>query len=62
MEWPRRNVQDMFAQKVELDRIEIERVHRLKHNNRDSSTNRPWTIVKLLRSKDKTKMFQNRSY
>lgn len=41
MEWPRRNVQDMFAQKVELDRIEIERVHRLKHNNRDSSANRP---------------------
>ena len=41
MEWPRRNVQDMFAQKVEFDRIEIERVHRLKHNNRDSSTNRP---------------------
>ena len=31
----------MFAQKVELDRIEIERVHLLKHNNRDSSTNRP---------------------
>ena len=40
--------------------IEIERAHRVKRNNRDSNTNRPRTIVvKLLRFKDKTKMFQN---
>ena len=51
---------DMFAQKLGLDGIEIERAHRVKRNNRDSNTNRPRTIVvKLLRFKDKTKIFQN---
>ena len=50
----------MFAQKLGLDGIEIERAHRVKHNSRDSNTNRPRTIVvKLLRFKDKTKIFQN---
>ena len=53
-------VQDMFAQKLGLDGIEIERAHRVKLNNRDSNTNRPRTIVvNLLRFKDKTKIFQN---
>ena len=33
------NVKDMFAQKLGLDGIEIERVHRVKCNSRDS--NRP---------------------
>ena len=50
----------MFAQKLGLDGIEIERAHRVKRNSRDSDTNRPQTIVvKLLRFKDKTKIFQN---
>ena len=53
-------VQDMFAQKLGLDGIETECAHRVKLNNRDSNTNRPRTIVmKLLRLKDKTKIFQN---
>ena len=53
-------VQDMFAQKMGLDGVEIERAHRVKRNNRDSNSNRPRTIVvKLLRFKDKTKIFQN---
>ena len=53
-------VQDMFAQKLGLDGIEIERANRVKRNSRDSNTNRPRTIVvKLLRFKDKTKIFQN---
>ena len=44
----------------ELDGIEIERAHRVKLNDRDSNTNRHRTIVvKLLRFKDKTKIFQN---
>ena len=43
-----------------MDGIEIECAHRVKHNNKDSSTNRLQVIVvKLLRFKDKTKMFQN---
>ena len=43
-----------------MDVIEIERAHRVKRNNRDSNTNRHRTIVvKLLRFKDKTKIFQN---
>ena len=33
-------VQDMFAQKLGLDGIEIECAHRVKRNNRDSNTNR----------------------
>ena len=50
----------MFAQKLGLDWIEIECAHRVKRNNRDSNTNRPRTIVvKLLRFKDKTEIFQN---
>ena len=50
----------MFAQKMGLDGIEIEHAHQVKGNNRDSNTNRPQTIVvKLLRLKDKTKIFQN---
>ena len=53
-------VQDMFAQKLGLDGIEIELAHRVKRNNRDSNTDRPRTIVvKLLRFKDKTKIFPN---
>ena len=41
-----------------LDGIEIEHVHRVKRNNRDSNTNRSRTIVvKLLRFKEKTKIF-----
>ena len=53
-------VQDMFAQKLGLDDTETERAHRAKRNNRDSNTNRPQTIiVKLLRFKYKTKIFQN---
>ena len=53
-------VQDMFAQKLGLDGIEIEHAHRVKRDSRDSNTNRPRTIVvKLLRFKDKTKIFQN---
>ena len=53
-------VHDMFAQKLGLDGIEIERAHRVKRNSRDSNTNRPRTIaVKLLRFKDKTKILQN---
>ena len=50
----------MFAQKLGLDVIEIDRAHRVKRNSRGSNTNRPRTIVvKLLRFKDKTKIFQN---
>ena len=50
----------MFAQKLGLDSIEIERSHRVKRNNRDNNTNRPRTIVvKLLRFKDKAKIFPN---
>ena len=53
-------VQDMFAQKLGLDGIEIDCAHRVKRNNRDSNTNRLRTIVvKLLQFKDKTKVFQN---
>ena len=53
-------VQDMFAQKLGLDGIEIERAHRVKRNKRDIDTDRPRTIVvKLLQFKDKTKIFQN---
>ena len=53
-------VQDMFAQKLGLDGTEIECARRVKCNSRDSNTNRPRTIVvKLLRFKDKTKIFQN---
>ena len=53
------NVQDMFAQKVGLEGIEIELTHRIKWNNRDSNTKRPRTIVeKFLRFKGKTKIFQ----
>ena len=48
----------MFAQKLRLDGIEIERAHRVKRNNRDSDTNRSRTmVVKLLRFKDQTKIF-----
>ena len=44
----------MFAWKLRLEGTEIERAHRVKHNNRDSNTERPRTIVvKLLRFKDK---------
>ena len=50
----------MFAQKLKLDGFEIEHAHRVKRNNGDSNTNRPRTIVvKLLRFKDKAKIFQN---
>ena len=50
----------MFAQKLKLDGFESERAHRVKRNNGDSNTNRPRTIVvKLLRFKDKAKIFQN---
>ena len=35
----------MFAQKMALDGIEIERVHLVKHNISDSNSNRPRTIV-----------------
>ena len=53
-------VQDMFAQKLGLDGIEIECAHQVKRDNRDSITNRTWAIVvKLLRSNEKTKIFQN---
>ena len=53
-------VQGMFAQKLRLDGIETERAHRVKRNSRGSNTNRPRTIVvKLLRFKDKTNIFQN---
>ena len=53
-------VQDMLAQKLGLDGIEIERAHRVKRNNIDSNTNRPRIIVvKLLLFKGKTKIFQN---
>ena len=49
----------MFAQKLGLVGIEIERAHIVKHNNRDSNTKGPRTIVvKLLRFKDKAKIFQ----
>ena len=52
--------QDMFAQKLGLDSIEIEHAHGVKCNHRDSNTNRARTIVvKLFRFKGKTKMFQN---
>ena len=50
----------MFPQKLALDDIEIERVHRVKHNDRDHNNKKPRAIVvELLRFKDKTKMFQN---
>ena len=50
----------MFAQRLGLDGIKIEREHRVKRNNRDSNTNRlRKTVVKLLRFKNKTKIFQN---
>ena len=53
-------VQDMLAQKLGLDGIEIEGAHRVKRNNIDSNTNRPRIIVvKLLLFKGKTKIFQN---
>ena len=49
----------MFAQKLVLYGIETEVAHQMKYNNRDSNINRPRTIaVKLLRFKDKTKIFQ----
>ena len=38
-------VQDMFAQKMGLDGIEIERAHLVKHKISDSNSNRPRTIV-----------------
>ena len=48
----------MFAQKLRLNSIEIERTHRVKRNNRDSDANRSRTmVVKLLRFKDQTKIF-----
>ena len=50
----------MFAEKLRLDGIEIDRVHLVKRNNRDNNTNRPrTTVVKLLRFQDKTNIFQN---
>ena len=52
-------VQDMLAQKLGLDGIEIERAHRVKRNNIDSNTNRPRIIVvKLLLFKGKEKYFK----
>ena len=52
----RRNSRIMFAQKLGLDGTEIERAHRVKRNN----NNGPRAIVvKSLRFKDKTKIFQN---
>ena len=35
----------MFAQKMGLDGIKIERAHLVKHNISDSNSNRPRTIV-----------------
>ena len=49
----------MFAQKLVLYGTETEVAHQMKYNNRDSNINRPRTIaVKLLRFKNKTKIFQ----
>ena len=49
----------MLAQKLRLDGIEIERAYWVERNNRASYTNRSQIVVKLLRFKDKTKIFQN---
>ena len=53
-------VQNVYAQKLGQDGIEIELAHRMKSNIRDKFTNRPQKIfVKLLRFKDEAKIFQN---
>ena len=53
-------IQAMFAQKLRLDGIAIENAHRVRGNNRDINISRPPTIVvKLLRFKGKTKVFEN---
>ena len=48
----------MIALKLRMDGTEIERPHRVKHDNRDIKTKIPrTTVLKLLRFKDKTKIF-----
>ena len=52
--------QAIFGQKLGLDGIKIEHAHQVKCNNRGINSSRPRKIVvKLLRLKGKTKVFQN---
>ena len=52
--------QAIFGQKLGLDGIKIEHAHQVKCNSRGINSSRPRKIVvKLLRLKGKTKVFQN---